>query len=156
MAKYYEELEKGSVWKHAVTRTVTDVDNLLFSTLTYNTQPLHLDEEYSAKTMYGTRIINSFFTLAFAGGVSVSDLTLGTTLGNLGFEEVRFPAPVRIGDTLRAETTVISKRESKSRPDTGIVVFEHVGFNQRNEVVVRARRVAMMLKRPVNEASAVV
>lgn len=148
MSLYFEELEVGQHYRHAVTRTVTEVDNLLFTVLSHNDQPLHLDEDFGKKTIFGTRVVNSIFTLAFVGGASVSDLTLGTTVGNLGFESVRFPAPVRIGDTLRAETTVISKRESKSHANAGIVLFEHVGYNQRDEIVVTARRAALMLKKP--------
>lgn len=145
--KYYEELNVGDVYRHAITRTVTETDNLLFTTLTHNTQPLHLDEEFSKKTMHGGRIVNSLFTLSFVVGVSVTELTLGTTLGNLGFEETVFLYPVRIGDTLRGETEVVNKRESKKYPHAGIVWFEHRGYNQRNELVVRTRRVGLMLKK---------
>lgn len=148
MSKYYDDLEPGQHYRHAVTRTVTEVDNLLFTALSHNDQPLHLDEEFGKTTMYGGRICNSLFTLAFVTGASVSDLTLGTTLGNLGFEDVRFPSPVRIGDTLRSETTILSKRESSKHPTAGIVMFEHVGYNQRNEVVVRTKRAGLMMKRP--------
>jgi acyl dehydratase len=147
MSRYYGDLEPGQVYKHAVTRTVTGVDNLMFTVLSHNDQPLHLDEEFGKKTMYGSRICNSLFTLAFVNGATVSDLTLGTTLGNLGYEDVRFPNPVRIGDTLRSETTILSKRESKKHQNAGIVMFEHVGYNQRNEVVVRAKRAGLMLKK---------
>lgn len=147
MSKYYDDLEPGQNYKHAVTRTVTEVDNLMFTVLSHNDQPLHLDEEFGKKTMYGTRVCNSLFTLAFVNGATVSDLTLGTTLGNLGYEEIRFPNPVRIGDTLRSETTILSKRESQKYPNAGIVLFEHVGYNQRDEVVVRAKRTGLMLKR---------
>jgi acyl dehydratase len=147
MSKYYEDFEPGQLYRHAVTRTVTEVDNLMFTVLSHNDQPLHLDEEFGKKTMWGGRIVNSLFTLALTNGVSVSDLTLGTTLGNLGYEEVRFPAPVRIGDTLRGETTILSKRESQKHPNAGIVMFEHVGYNQKNEVVCRAKRAGLMMKR---------
>ncbi|MBM4763216.1 MaoC family dehydratase [Bacillus sp. B15-48] len=145
--KYYEELKVGDVYKHRPGRTVTETDNLLFTTLTHNTQSLHLDEEYSKETMYGSRIVNSLFTLSFVVGVGVGDLTEGTTLGNLGFEETVFPAPVRIGDTLRAETEIIGKRESKSRQNTGIVWFEHRGYNQLGELVVKTKRLGLMLKK---------
>lgn len=145
--KYFEELEPGQVYRHAVTRTVTETDNLLFTVMTHNDQPLHLDEEFGKKSPYGSRVVNSLFTLALATGVPVGDLTLGTTLGNLGYEEVRFPNPVRIGDTLRIETRILSARESKSNPKAGIVMFEHVGYNQRDEVVVTAKRAALMLKK---------
>ena len=140
MSKYYEDLEPGQHYKHAVTRTVTEVDNLMFTVLSHNDQPLHLDEEFGKKTMYGSRICNSLFTLAFVNGATVSDLTLGTTLGNLGYEEVRFP--------LRSESKILSKRESKKYPDAGIVMFEHVGFNQHDKIVVTAKRTGLMMKRP--------
>ena len=147
--KYYEELEKGHVFRHQLTRTVTETDNLLITTLTMNTQALHLDEEFAREhSVSGTRLVNSIFTLGLVVGISVGDLTNGTTLGNLGFKEVTFPAPVSIGDTLRAETEVLAKRESKSRPDAGIVDFEHRGFNQRGVLVTRIHRLAMMMKAP--------
>ncbi|MES2535647.1 MAG: MaoC family dehydratase [Pseudomonadota bacterium] len=144
---YYEELEVGAVFKHAVTRTVTEMDNLLFTTLTHNTQPLHLDVEFCKDTPFGTRIVNSVFTLGLIVGLPVTELSLGTTLGNLGFEDVRFPNPVRIGDTLRSESRILSKRESAKWPNAGIVHFEHIGYNQRNEVVATIRRAGLMLKR---------
>ena len=144
--KYYDELNIGDIFEHGVTRTVTDVDNSLFSALTYNPQPLHLDVEFAKSTMYGSRIVNSMFTLAFIVGVFVPDVTLGTTLGNLGFDEVKFPAPVRLGDTLRAVSEVIDKRESKSRPNTGIVWFEHRGYNQKGELIAIAKRASLMVK----------
>ena len=146
--KYFEELTPGDIFRHAITRTVTDADNMLFCSLTHNPQPLHLDEEFSRGTMFGSRIVNSIYTLGLVVGVGVNELTLGTTLGNLGFGEVTFPKPVRIGDTLRAETEVISRRESKSRPGTGIVEFETRGYNQHDELVARARRQALMRCRP--------
>ena len=145
--KYYEELQVGDVYEHGITRTITEVDNLLFTTLTHNTQPLHLDEEFGKSTMFGSRIVNSIFTLGFVVGVGVSELTLGTTLGNLGFQECVFPNPVRIGDTLRGVTEIVDKRESKSRPDTGIVWFEHRGYNQKGELVCKARRAGLMMKK---------
>lgn len=145
---YFEELEPGLVLKHAATRTVTETDNLLFTALTMNVQPLHLDEEFGKRSQFGTRIVNSIFTLGVVTGIPVADTTLGTTLGNLGFSTVDFPAPVRIGDTLRVETEVIERRESKSKPDRGIVTIEHRGFNQSDELVCRVRRAAMMLRNP--------
>ena len=145
---YFEELEPGKRFEHAVRRTVTEADNVLFSTLTMNPAALHLDAEYSRTTLFGERIVNSLFTLGLLVGLSVYDTTFGTTIGNLGFEEVRFPKPVLHGDTLRAATTVVSKRDSQSRQDAGIVVFEHHMFNQRNEEVASCRRAALMLKRP--------
>ncbi|PIC74018.1 dehydratase [Sporosarcina sp. P26b] len=145
--KYYEELNIGDVYKHRPGRTVTETDNLLFTTLTHNIQSLHLDEEYAKTTPYGGRIVNSLFTLSFVVGVGVGELTEGTTQGNLGFDETTFPAPVRIGDTLRGETEVIKKRDSKSREDVGIVWFEHRGYNQRDELVVKTKRTALMMKK---------
>ena len=145
---YFDEFEPGQRFEHAVRRTVTEADNVLFSTLTMNPAAIHLDAEYSKGTPFGERIVNSLFTLGLLVGLSVYDTTFGTTIGNLGFEEVRFPKPVLLGDTLRATTTVVSKRESQSRKDSGIVVFEHRAFNQRNEEVASCRRSALMLKRP--------
>lgn len=151
--KYFEELVVGDIFKHRPGRTVTETDNLLFTTLTHNTQSLHLDEEYAKNTEHGGRIVNSLFTLSFVVGVSVGGLTDGTTLGNLGFEETVFPAPVRIGDTLRAETEIVGKRESKSRPSTGIVWFEHRGYNQNGELVVKTKRAGLMVKRAIEKST---
>jgi len=145
---FYEEFSPGQVFKHPVTRTVTETDNLLFTALTHNTQPLHLDEEFAKATPFGGRLVNSVFTLGLIVGLPVTELSLGTTLANLGFEKVRFTAPVRVGDTLRSETRVISKRPSQKWPDAGIVNFEHTGFNQRNEVVAVIERAGLMMKRP--------
>ena len=145
---YFDEFEPGQSFEHAVRRTVTEADNVLFSTLTMNPAALHLDAEYARGTPFGQRIVNSLLTLGLLVGLSVYDTTFGTTIGNLGFEEVRFPKPVLHGDTLRAATTVVSKRASQSRQDSGIVVFEHRAFNQRNEEVAFCRRAALMLKRP--------
>jgi acyl dehydratase len=145
---YFEQFEPGQRFEHAVRRTVTETDNVLFTTLTMNPAAIHLDAEYAKGTPYGERVVNSLFTLGLLVGLSVADTTLGTTIGNLGFEEVRFPKPVLHGDTLRATTTVVSKRLSQSRSDSGIVVFEHRALNQRNEEVAVCRRSALMLKRP--------
>ena len=145
---YFEQFEPGQRFEHVVRRTVTETDNLLFSALTMNPAALHLDAEYAKTTPFGERIVNSVFTLGLLVGLSVYDTTYGTTLGNLGWEEVRFPKPVLIGDTLHVITSVVSKRESQSRQDSGIVVFEHRGFNQRGEEVASCRRAALMLKRP--------
>ncbi len=144
---YYEEFEIGHVFKHAITRTVSEYDNVLFSALTHNPQPLHLDEEFAKKTEFGQRLVNSLYTLGLMIGVSVDDTTLGTTIANLGMTDVRFPKPVFHGDTLRATTTVIEKRESKSRPNAGVVVFEHRSFNQRDEEVAFCVRSAFMKKK---------
>ena len=148
--KYFEDLPPGLTLRHGVTRTVTETDNLLFTALTMNVQPLHLDEEFAKGQPYGTRIVNSVFTLGVVVGVPVAETTLGTTLGNLGFDEVTFPAPVLVGDTLHVETEVLDRRESRSRPGTGIVHFEHRGFNQRDELVCRVRRAGLMLRRPLD------
>lgn len=144
---YFEEFEVGSVIRHDATRTVTETDNVLFNSMTMNPQPLHLDEHFSAGTMFGTRIVNSVFTLGLVVGIPVGETTLGTTLGNLGFEEITFPAPVRHGDTLRVETEILSKRASKSRPDTGIVKFAHRAYNQDGELVCEVRRAGLMRMR---------
>ena len=146
---YFEELTVGRVFVHAIRRTVTEADNVFFSALTMNPAALHLDEEYCREhTEYGTRIVNSAFTLGLVVGLSVGDTTLGTTAGNLGWDEARFPRPVLHGDTIHVETEVLEARESRSRPDTGIVVFAHRGYNQRNELVMTCKRTALMLKRP--------
>ncbi len=145
--KYFEEFEVGHVFEHQPGRTVTETDNLLFTTLTMNPQPLHLDAEFAKGAPFGERLVNSIFTLGLIVGLSVGDTTLGTTVGNLGFERVEFPKPVLIGDTIRAVTEVVGKRESKSHPEWGIVTFEHRGLNQRDEVVARCSRAAMMLRK---------
>jgi acyl dehydratase len=145
--KYFEELTVGTVFHHQPSRTVTETDNLLVTTLTMNTQPLHLDTEFAKTTEYGRILVNSMFTLALVVGLSVGDTTLGTTVGNLGFERIEFPSPVFVGDTITVETSVLEARRSKSRPSVGIVLFEHVGRNQRGEVVCRAKRNAMMRAR---------
>jgi acyl dehydratase len=145
---YFEEFGVGQRFEHLVRRTVTETDNLLFSALTMNPAALHLDAEAAKGTPFGQRIVNSVFTLGLLVGLSVYDTTYGTTIGNLGWDEVRFPRPVFIGDTLHAATTVLSKRESKSRKDSGIVIFEHRAWNQCNEEVASCHRSALMLKRP--------
>jgi acyl dehydratase len=146
--KYFDELAVGHVFKHEPGRTVTETDNLLFSALSMNPQPLHLDAEFARGTEFGQRLVNSLFTLALGVGLSVGDTTLGTTVGNLGFEKVEFPKPVFLGDTLRAETEVLALRESRSRPGQGIATFEHRAHNQRGELVMRCQRAALMLKKP--------
>ena len=128
---------------------MTETDNLLITTLTMNTQLLHLDEEFAKEhSVSGMRLVNSIFTLGLVVGVSVNDVSNGTTVGNLGFKDVTFPAPVSIGDTLRAETEVLAKRESTSRPTAGIVEFEHRGYNQKGVLVAKIHRIAMMMKQP--------
>ena len=145
---YYEQFEIGMEFKHSLARTVTESDNLLFCALTHNPQPLHLDEEFSKETEYGQRIVNSLFTLGLVIGVSVGDTTLGTTIGNLGMTDTRFANPVFHGDTIRSVTKVREKRVSKSRPNAGLVVFEHYGFNQRDEEVAFCVRTAFMMRTP--------
>jgi len=145
---YYEEFKVGMKFEHPWTRTVTEMDNILFSSLTMNVQPLHLDAHFSAKTPYGKQLVNSIFTLGLIIGISVNDTTTGTTLGNLGMTEVRFPKPVFHGDTLRATTEIIGMRESKSRREAGIVEFLHQGWNQNGEEIAICKRQGMILKRP--------
>jgi len=145
---YYEELEEGVRYVHSPSRTVTEADNVLFTTLTGNTQSLHLDAEWARGTEFGERLVNSMFTLSTLVGLSVAQLTQGTIVANLGFSDIRFPAPVRAGDTLTAETRIVSKRLSKSRPTQGLVVFEHTARNQRDEVVAVAVRTALMQRLP--------
>ena len=146
--KYFEELQVGDEFTHQPSRTVTETDNLLFSALTLNPQPLHLDAEFAKTSIHGQILVNSIFTLGLVVGLSVGDTTLGTTLGNLGFDKTTFPNPVFISDTLTAHSKVIEKRASKSKPDRGIVTFEHTATNQRGEVVCSCIRGAMMMKQP--------
>ena len=145
---YLEDLEVGRRFEHALRRTVTEMDNTLFSCLTHNPQPLHIDHDFASKTEWGKPLVNSLFTLGVMIGISVNDTTLGTTVGNLGMTDVRFPKPVFHGDTLHVTTEVVSSRETKSRPDAGIVEFVHKAFNQRGELVAECRRQAMMRKKP--------
>jgi acyl dehydratase len=148
MGRWFEDLTPGLVVDHAVTRTITESDNTVFSVMTMNPQPLHLDESFAEETEYGTRLVNSLFTLSLLIGLSVFETTHGTTIANLGFEDVAFPAPVFHGDSIRAQTEVISSRLSASRPSQGIVVFEHRAFNQHDVLVTRCRRSALMRCRP--------
>lgn len=151
---YFEELEPGAVIEHETRRTISETDNVLFCALTHNTARLHLDAEYSKDTIYGERLVNSLFVLGLVTGISVADTTLGTTLGNLGFQETTFPKPVFHGDTIRVRTEIVDKRESKSRDDSGIVHFRHFGINQRDEIVCDCRRAGLMLKRAAVEGAA--
>ena len=144
---YFEDLEVGRTFAHEPGRTVTETDNLLFTTLTLNPQPLHLDAEFAKASIHGQILVNSIFTLGLVVGLSVGDTTLGTTLGNLGFDKTVFPNPVFIGDTIRVASTVVERRESRTKPDRGIVTFEHIGTNQRDEIVCSCRRGAMMMRR---------
>lgn len=146
--KYFEELEVGRTFEHEPGRTVTETDNLIFTALTLNPQPLHLDAEFAKTTQHGQILVNSLFTLGLVVGLSVGDTTLGTTIGNLGFDKTTFPNPVFIGDTIRVSSRVVDRRESRSKPDRGIVTFEHVGTNQRGEVVCSCLRGAMMMRQP--------
>jgi len=146
--RWFEELTVGTIVPHPVTRTVTETDNVLFTTMTMNAAQVHLDYEYAAATEFGKPIVNSMFTVALLVGISTHDTTHGTTVANLGFEEIVFPTPVFLGDTIHAETEIVGARDSKSRPDQGIVTFEHRAFNQRNELVCKARRSALMHRRP--------
>jgi acyl dehydratase len=147
---FYDEFILGMRFEHALRRTVTESDNLIFSALSHNPAALHLDEEYMKGTEFGSRIVNSCFTLSLMVGVSVADTTLGTTVANLGWDEVRFPKPVFPGDTLRTVTEVLEMRPSRSRPDAGIVVFVHRCFNQRNEEVASCKRTALMKRKAVS------
>ena len=144
---YYEEFSVGQTFAHAIRRTVTEADNVLFSAMTHNPAPLHLDEEYMRGTEFGARLVNSLFTLGLMIGISVNETTMGTTVANLGMDEVRFPKPVFHGDTLHMESEVVAMRESKSRPDQGLVTFLHRALNQRGEVVASCKRTALMLKK---------
>ena len=149
---YYEEFEVGRVFEHALRRTVTEMDNTLFSCLTHNPQPLHIDHEFATSTEWGKPLVNSLFTLGLMIGISVNDTTVGTTIANLGMTDVKFPAPVFHGDTVRVTTEVVTKRESKSRPDAGLVEFHHRAFNQRGTLVAECRRQAFMRKTPAIKA----
>jgi acyl dehydratase len=144
---YFEEFSEGQVFEHALTRTVTETDNVLFTTMTMNPQPLHLDAEFAKTTEFGRPLVNSIFTLGLVIGISVGDTTLGTTIANLGMTDVRFPKPVFYGDTIRVHTTVMSVRRSRSRSDAGIIEFEHVGLNQHGDTVAICRRAALMRTR---------
>jgi acyl dehydratase len=145
---YFEELELDTVYAHRPGRTVTEADNVLFTTLTMNTQPLHLDEAWSSTTEFEGRLVNSMFTLSTLVGLSVGQLTLGTLVANLGFTDIAFPAPVRVGDTLYAESRVVTKRASASRPGQGVVEFVHTMRNQDGDVVATATRTTLMLRAP--------
>ena len=146
--KWFDELEVGQTFDHAIRRTVTETDNLLFTTMTHNPAALHLDAEAMKDSEYGQVLVNSCFTLSLMVGVSVGDTTLGTAIANLGWDEVRFPAPVFVGDTLRVETEVLELRESRSRPEAGIVTFAHRAYNQRGDLVGSCKRAGLQKKKP--------
>jgi acyl dehydratase len=146
--KYYEDLEVGAHFKHSQGRTITEADNVLFSALTMNTQPLHLNEDFASKTQFGQRIVNGIFTMGLVVGLSVADVTDGTIVANLGYDKVVHPHPVYHGDTIYAETEVLEKRESSSNPARGIVRLKQTGRNQHGVIVVELERTALFLKRP--------
>ena len=145
---YFEQFHVGQTIEHPIRRTITEADNVLFTTMTHNPAALHLDAEYMKSTEYGRPLINSCLTLGLIVGISVNDTTHGTAVANLGWDDVRFPKPLFPGDTIHVETEVLETRASKSRPDNGIVVFAHRAFNQHDELVAMCRRSALMLKEP--------
>jgi acyl dehydratase len=145
---FFEQLEIGRTFRHDIRRTVSEMDNILFTSLTHNPAAIHLDAEYAKGTEFGKPLMNSAFMLGLVVGISVGDTTLGTTVGNLGWDEVRFPKPVFAGDTIHVESRVLEKRESKSRPENGIVIFEHRGINQRDELICSCKRSALMYRVP--------
>jgi acyl dehydratase len=146
--KYYEDLEPGMIIQHDLGRTLTEADNVLFCSLTLNTQPLHINEDFASKTEFGKRIVNGIFTMGVVVGISVPDLTAGTIVANLGYENVRHPQPMFHGDTLYVETEIVAKRESQSRPNAGIVTMKHIGRNQHGDICIEVTRSALFLKRP--------
>lgn len=150
--KWFEQLPVGTVVQHATRRTVTETDNVLFTTMTMNPAPMHLDAQYAAGTEFGKPLVNSMFTVALVVGLSVYELTLGTTIAQLGLSDIEFPAPVFAGDTIRVETEVVEARESRSRPRAGVVVFEHRAYNQDDVLVCRARRTGLMHRDPQESA----
>jgi acyl dehydratase len=150
--KWFEQLPVGTVVQHATRRTVTETDNVLFTTMTMNPAPMHLDAEYAAGSEFGKPLVNSMFTVALVVGISVYELTLGTIIAQLGLSDVEFPAPVFAGDTLRVETEVTEARPSRSRPRAGVVVFEHRAYNQHGVLVCRARRTGLMHREPQDTA----
>lgn len=151
---YFDELEVGQVFRHALRRTITEMDNVLFTALTHNPALLHLDEEYCREeTEFGQRIVNSAFTLGLMVGISVGDTTLGTAVANLGWDEVRFPNPLFHGDTIRVETEVLELRDSRSRPNAGIVTFRHRAWNQKGQLVAECKRSGLQLRRPAGGAA---
>lgn len=152
MGKYYEELEEGQVIKHSLGRTLTEMDNVLFSSLTMNTQPLHINEHYAEDTHFGARIVNGIFTLGVVVGITVQELTAGTIVANLGYENITHPHPLYHGDTLYVETLIVSKRESRSKPDRGIITLRHTGRNQDGVVCIEVTRSALFLKRPADKS----
>ncbi|HZZ49686.1 MAG TPA: MaoC family dehydratase [Pseudonocardia sp.] len=146
--RWFEDLSVGTVVQHAVRRTVTETDNVMFTTMTMNPAPMHLDADYASRSEFGQPLVNSMFTVALVVGISVYELTLGTIVAQLGMDAVKFPAPVFHGDTIRVESEIVESRESRSRPDAGIVVIEHRAYNQRDQLVCQCRRTGLMHRRP--------
>lgn len=146
--KYFDELEIGQLIKHALGRTLTETDNLLFSSLTMNTQPLHINQDFASKTEFGRCIINGIFTLGLVVGITVTELTAGTIVANLGYENIKHPHPMFAGDTLYVETEITDKRDSKSRPEAGIITMKHIGRNQQGVICIEVTRSALFLRRP--------
>lgn len=146
--RYFEEWQLGDSLKHDIRRTVTETDNLLFSTMTHNPQPLHLDVEAAKASEFGQILVNGTFTFSLMVGLSVGDSTLGTLVANLGYDKLVMPSPVFIGDTLRAETEVTGLKDSKSRPHAGLVTFRHRCLNQRDQIVCQCERTALILRKP--------
>lgn len=150
MGLYYEDLPVGKIIEHELGRTITEYDNVMFSMLTMNLQPLHSNEDFASKTQYGQRIVNGIFTMGVVVGITVNDITAGTIIANLGYEDVKHPNPMFHGDTVYVKTEITSARESKSRPNTGIVTMKHTGRNQHGETVIEVTRSALFLKRPAD------
>jgi acyl dehydratase len=151
--KYYDDIKVGMTIRHQLGRTITEADNTFFNALTMNTQPLHLNEDFSRKTQFGKRIVNGILTLGVVIGISVHELTEGTIVANLGYENVNHPRPVFHGDTIYVETQVLEKRESRTKPDRGIVKLKHLGKNQRGDVICEVERTVLFLKRPPRTTS---
>jgi acyl dehydratase len=145
--KYYDDIKVGMTIRHPLGRTITEADNTFFNALTMNTQPLHMNEDFSRKTQFGKRIVNGILTLGVVIGITVNELTAGTIVANLGYEKVNHPRPVYHGDTIYVETQVLEKRESRTKPDRGIVKLKHLGVNQRGEVICEVERTVLFLKR---------
>lgn len=144
---YFEEFTVGQIFDHAIRRTITETDNVLITTMTHNPAALHLDAEYMKGTEFGKPLVNSCLTLALMIGISVNDMTHGTTVANLGWDEVRFPKPLFHGDTIHVQSEVLELRDSKSRPNNGIAIFAHRTYNQHDELVASCKRTALMLKK---------
>jgi len=151
--KFYEDLDEGMIIQHSLGRTITEADNIFFNALTMNTQPLHMNEDFSSKTQFGKRIVNGILTLGIVIGISVNEITAGTIVANLGYEKVDHPKPVFHGDTIYVETQVLEKRASRSKPDRGIVKLKHIGKNQSGQVVCEVERTVLFLKRPDDKAA---